>query len=188
MHGRRFGTVERHQQRDDEFGRLQSTPAALGGTTQSPYIVISDADEVYRRAKAAGAEIVIEIKDEDYGGRVFSCRDPGRRRRRPRPLNPRHRWSSANRARNSASLLGNSDTSISAPRTSFAFAVCSYSPWTPRRSPCSSRTCGRGAWAIRCSLSPTGRRGSSKFWKPRRRHGSDVIRQAKLRSRWRGLS
>jgi uncharacterized glyoxalase superfamily protein PhnB len=62
--------------RDDEFGRLQATPAALGGTTQSPYIVVSDADEVYRRAKAAGAEIVIEIKDEDYGGRVFSCRDP----------------------------------------------------------------------------------------------------------------
>lgn len=62
--------------RDDEFGRLQSTPAALGGTTQSPYLVVSDADEVYRRAKAAGAEIVIEIKDEDYGGRGFSCRDP----------------------------------------------------------------------------------------------------------------
>jgi uncharacterized glyoxalase superfamily protein PhnB len=62
--------------RDDEFGRLQTTPATLGGTTQSPYIVVPDADEVYRRAKAAGAEIVIEIKDEDYGGRVFSCRDP----------------------------------------------------------------------------------------------------------------
>ena len=25
---------------------------------------------------AAGAEIVIEIKDEDYGGRDYSCRDP----------------------------------------------------------------------------------------------------------------
>ena len=62
--------------RDGEFGRLQSTPAALGGTTQSPYLVVSNADEVYRRAKAAGAEIVIEIKDEDYGGRGFSCRDP----------------------------------------------------------------------------------------------------------------
>src|SRR5512132_4279679 len=61
---------------DDAFGCLQSTPAALGGTTQSPYLVVSDADEVYRRAKAAGAEIVIEIKDEDYGGRGFSCRDP----------------------------------------------------------------------------------------------------------------
>ena len=61
---------------DDAFGRLQSTPGVLGGTTQSPYVVVPDADDIYRRAKAAGAEIVIEIKDEDYGGRVFSCRDP----------------------------------------------------------------------------------------------------------------
>jgi uncharacterized glyoxalase superfamily protein PhnB len=60
---------------DDPFGRVQSTPAALGGTTQSPYLVVTDADEVYRRANAAGAEIVIEIKDEDYGGRGFSCMD-----------------------------------------------------------------------------------------------------------------
>jgi hypothetical protein len=60
----------------DEFGRLQATPATLGGTTQSPYIVVPDADMIYRRAKAAGAEIVVDIKDEDYGGRVFSCRDP----------------------------------------------------------------------------------------------------------------
>jgi uncharacterized glyoxalase superfamily protein PhnB len=32
--------------RDDEFGRLQPEPADLGGTTQSPYIVVADADEV----------------------------------------------------------------------------------------------------------------------------------------------
>ena len=62
--------------RDDAFGKLQSTPAGLGGTTQSPYLVVPDADAVYRRAKAAGAEIVYDIKDEDYGGRGFSCRDP----------------------------------------------------------------------------------------------------------------
>ena len=62
--------------RDDAFGRLQPTPRALGGTTQSPYIVVPDADLVYRSAKAAGAEIVVEIKDEDYDGRGFSCRDP----------------------------------------------------------------------------------------------------------------
>jgi uncharacterized glyoxalase superfamily protein PhnB len=61
---------------DDSFGRLQSTPAALGGTTQSPYVVVPDADDVYRRAMAAGAKIVLEIKDEDYGGRGFSCLDP----------------------------------------------------------------------------------------------------------------
>lgn len=58
-----------------EFGRAQKTPAALGGTTQSPYIVVPDADAVYRRARAGGAEIVIDIKDESYG-RCFSCRDP----------------------------------------------------------------------------------------------------------------
>jgi uncharacterized glyoxalase superfamily protein PhnB len=35
----------------------------------------NDADAVYVRAKATGAKIVIEIKDEDYGGRGFSCYD-----------------------------------------------------------------------------------------------------------------
>ena len=62
--------------RPDEFGRLQATPTALGGTTQSPYIIVSNADDVYERAKTVGAEIVVEIKDESYGGRGFSCRDP----------------------------------------------------------------------------------------------------------------
>jgi uncharacterized glyoxalase superfamily protein PhnB len=59
-----------------EFGRLQSTPAQLGGTTQSPYVVVPDPDEIYRRAKRNGAEIVIDIRDESFGGRRFSCRDP----------------------------------------------------------------------------------------------------------------
>ena len=61
--------------RDDQFSQVQRTPAALGGTTQSPYLVVADADAIYHSAVAAGAEIVIEIKDEDYGGRGFSCRD-----------------------------------------------------------------------------------------------------------------
>ena len=62
--------------RDDEFGKLQSTPAALGGTTQSPYIVVENVDELYERACANGAKVVMPLKDEDYGGRGFSCRDP----------------------------------------------------------------------------------------------------------------
>jgi uncharacterized glyoxalase superfamily protein PhnB len=61
---------------NDQFGQAHSTPAALGTTTQSPYLVVADADAIYQRAIAAGAEIVREIKDEDYGGRGFSCRDP----------------------------------------------------------------------------------------------------------------
>lgn len=62
--------------RDDDFGRLQKPPSELGGIgSQSPYIIVDDADRHYAQAVAAGAEIVMEIKDEDYGGRGYSCRD-----------------------------------------------------------------------------------------------------------------
>jgi uncharacterized glyoxalase superfamily protein PhnB len=62
--------------KESEFDRLMKQPDEIGGAeTQSPYIIVSDADAVYARAKAAGAKIVLDIKDEDYGGRGFSCRD-----------------------------------------------------------------------------------------------------------------
>jgi uncharacterized glyoxalase superfamily protein PhnB len=61
---------------DNEFGRLMKQPHEIGGAeTQSAYMIVSDADAVYVRAKDAGAEIVLEIKNEDYGGRGFTCRD-----------------------------------------------------------------------------------------------------------------
>ncbi len=63
--------------RDDAFGRLRKPPRAVGDVgTQSPYVIVADADRHYARAVAAGAEIVVDIKDEDYGGRGYSCRDP----------------------------------------------------------------------------------------------------------------
>jgi uncharacterized glyoxalase superfamily protein PhnB len=63
--------------KDSEWGRLIKQPDEIGGAeTQSAYLIVSDADAVYARAKAAGAEIVLDIKDEDYGGRGFTCRDP----------------------------------------------------------------------------------------------------------------
>jgi len=69
-----LGSVLKHE---SEWGRMIKQPDEIGGAeTQSPYVIVSDADVIYARAKAAGAEIVIEIKDEDYGGRGFSCRDP----------------------------------------------------------------------------------------------------------------
>jgi len=59
-----------------EFDRFLAQPdEAAGRETQSPYIIVADADAAYERARAAGAQIVIDIKDEDYGGRGFSCRD-----------------------------------------------------------------------------------------------------------------
>ncbi len=63
--------------REDEFDKLQKTPQAVGGVgTQSAYIIVTDADAQYQQALNAGAEIVSEIADQDYGGRAFSCRDP----------------------------------------------------------------------------------------------------------------
>ena len=62
---------------DSEFGRLIKQPdGGDGAETQSPYIIVSDADVVYERVKAQGGRIVLDIKDEDYGGRGFSCLDP----------------------------------------------------------------------------------------------------------------
>jgi uncharacterized glyoxalase superfamily protein PhnB len=62
---------------DSDYGRLIRQPDETGGRgTQSIYVIVDDADAHYARAKAANAEIVIDIKDEDYGGRGYSCRDP----------------------------------------------------------------------------------------------------------------
>jgi uncharacterized glyoxalase superfamily protein PhnB len=62
--------------KDSEFDQLMKQPDEIGGAeTETAYVVVSDADAIYARAKAAGAKIVLEIKDEDYGGRGFSCRD-----------------------------------------------------------------------------------------------------------------
>ena len=62
---------------DREFDKLQKPPSATGSIpSQSPYIILEDADKHHERAVAAGAEIVMDIKDEDHGGRGYSCRDP----------------------------------------------------------------------------------------------------------------
>lgn len=60
----------------DQYGKLTKQPDETGGAvTLSIYIIVPDADAHYKRAKAAGAEIVIDIKNEDYGGRGYTCRD-----------------------------------------------------------------------------------------------------------------
>ena len=58
-----------------EFDRYLKQPNEVGAETQTPYVIVEDADAHYARAKAAGAEIVLDIKDEDYGGRGYLCRD-----------------------------------------------------------------------------------------------------------------
>lgn len=60
-----------------EFGRRMVQPDELGlRETQCPCVIVADADAHYAQARAAGAVIVDDIRDQDYGGRGYSCRDP----------------------------------------------------------------------------------------------------------------
>ncbi|WP_426103965.1 VOC family protein [Massilia sp. TSP1-1-2] len=68
-----LGSADR---KDSEFDKLMKQPDDIGGAqTQTTYLVVPDADAVYERVRRAEADIVIDIKDEDYGGRGFTCRD-----------------------------------------------------------------------------------------------------------------
>ncbi len=61
-----FGTAGKD---DGPFGRRQPG-------NDSVYVVCDDPDGLFARATAAGAEVVRGLKDEDYGSRGFSVRDP----------------------------------------------------------------------------------------------------------------
>ncbi|HUF02532.1 MAG TPA: VOC family protein [Gaiellaceae bacterium] len=39
------------------------------------YVIVADVDGHYERARSAGAEIVRELKDTDYGSRGYMARD-----------------------------------------------------------------------------------------------------------------
>jgi uncharacterized glyoxalase superfamily protein PhnB len=44
--------------------------------TQGVYVYVEDVDAHHARAKAAGAEIVRDLQDTEYGSREYSVRDP----------------------------------------------------------------------------------------------------------------
>jgi uncharacterized glyoxalase superfamily protein PhnB len=52
-------------------------PDEIGGAeTRSLYLVVSDIDAIYASAKAAGAKMVMDLEEKDYGGKGFTCTDP----------------------------------------------------------------------------------------------------------------
>jgi uncharacterized glyoxalase superfamily protein PhnB len=59
-------------------GELDSLLAVPGESraTQSIYVVTDDVVAIHDRILAAGADILIALRDEDYGGRSFTFRDP----------------------------------------------------------------------------------------------------------------
>ena len=59
-----------------EWGKRIAQPVEIGGReTQCPCVIVDDANAHYARAKAAGAEIIDDLEDKDYGGKGYSCRD-----------------------------------------------------------------------------------------------------------------
>jgi uncharacterized glyoxalase superfamily protein PhnB len=60
--------------RDDAYGRMVGRPGPQGG--KSIYVAVDDPDETYARAKAAGAKILEEPTNRDWGSRDFVCADP----------------------------------------------------------------------------------------------------------------
>jgi uncharacterized glyoxalase superfamily protein PhnB len=63
--------------RASDLASFIKQPYEVGGAeTQSNYIVVDDADAHFRNAKAAGASIVLDIKNDEHGGRGYACRDP----------------------------------------------------------------------------------------------------------------
>jgi uncharacterized glyoxalase superfamily protein PhnB len=51
-------------------------PAVDGGASQALYLVITDVEAHYARAKAAGATIVLEPVAQEDRGLLYTCRDP----------------------------------------------------------------------------------------------------------------
>ncbi|MEU8783343.1 VOC family protein [Streptomyces sp. NPDC048637] len=57
--------------KEAENDRWPLRPGTFGG-----YVVTERPDELCARARAAGAEIIEELTDTDYGSRGFGARDP----------------------------------------------------------------------------------------------------------------
>jgi uncharacterized glyoxalase superfamily protein PhnB len=55
---------------------LGSSHAGSPVTRNRIYVVVENSDEHCARARAAGAEIVMELRDTEYGSRDYGARDP----------------------------------------------------------------------------------------------------------------
>jgi uncharacterized glyoxalase superfamily protein PhnB len=65
------------QVRDSALDKYMKQPDEIrGAETQSCFFRVSDADAHCARAKASGAEMILDIQDDAFGGRSYACRDP----------------------------------------------------------------------------------------------------------------
>ena len=67
-----LGSVDK----DSQYSKLLVQPDEIGlRETGGLYLVVPDADAVYAKAQAAGARMELDLRDMEYGGRAFTCRD-----------------------------------------------------------------------------------------------------------------
>ena len=52
------------------------SPARSETLTQGAYVVVDDIEALYERVLDAGADIVMELEEQNYGGSLFIVRDP----------------------------------------------------------------------------------------------------------------
>ena len=71
------GMVMLGEVRDNAFGRHIAQPDEIGGReTQCACVIVTDCKAHYLQARAAGAVIVDDYSEMDYGGAGYSCYDP----------------------------------------------------------------------------------------------------------------
>ena len=70
----------------DEFQGSMSSPLRLGGTPVTLHLYVEDVDELFDRAVAAGASVIMPVGDQFWGDRYGMLSDPFG-----------HRWSIASR-------------------------------------------------------------------------------------------
>lgn len=58
-----------------DYGELLASTHDAGRPTGGYYVIVDDPAAHYERAKAAGAQILIEPRERDYGGADYTCRD-----------------------------------------------------------------------------------------------------------------
>ncbi len=59
-------TYDAHSVQPDEIGNRETAGLCL---------IVEDCEAIYARAKAAGAEFVVELHSPEYGGKAFNCKD-----------------------------------------------------------------------------------------------------------------
>jgi uncharacterized glyoxalase superfamily protein PhnB len=61
---------------DNAFGRRMLQPDQVDGReTQCPCVIVKDCKAHYEQARAAGAIIIDEYAEKEYGGAGYGCRD-----------------------------------------------------------------------------------------------------------------